>query len=64
MYRNIARYPTHTDTEEYFNCAEEDAYPADSESETWHHMLSEVEMDWQYVQMEEENTDDMELDTD
>ena len=64
MYRSIARYPTHTDTDEYFGHAEEDAYPTDSESETWHQVIHAPEMDWQYDLMAEENVDDMEIDQD
>ena len=64
MYRDIVRYPAHTDTDEYFGCIEEDAYPTDSESEIWHHALNATEMDWQYDLMAEENMEDMEIDTD
>ena len=30
MYRSIVRYPTHTDTDEFFNHVEEDIYPSDT----------------------------------
>ena len=35
MYRSIPRYPTQTDTDEFFERAEEDAYPTDSDSGDW-----------------------------
>ena len=33
MYRSIARYPTHTDTDEFFNYVEEDVYPTDTNTD-------------------------------
>ena len=35
MYRDIVRYPTHTDTDEFFGNMEENDNPSDSESEDW-----------------------------
>ena len=64
MYRDIVRFPTHTDTDEYFGYKEEDAHLTDTESEIWNHPLNVIEMDWQYKVMAEENPEDMEIDMD
>ena len=50
MYRCVVRYPTHTDTDDFFRRPEEDAYPSDSEEteENWIQPLNMMEMDWQY----------------
>ena len=57
-YREIARYPTHTDTDEFFGNMEENGNPTDSESEDWNQPLNMMEIDMQYEEMEEENMTD------
>ena len=61
MYRNIVRYPTRADTDEYFRYREEDAYPSESEDGNWNQPLNIMETEWQYDEMMEEGMGDMDV---
>ena len=58
MRRGIARYPAHTDTDDYFRYTEEEVYPTDTEDDNWNQPLNVMEPEWQYEDAMEENMED------
>ena len=59
MYRDIVRFPVHTDTEEYFRYEEEDRYPTDTEMDEWPQTLNIMDGNWHYDNMEEDNPNEV-----
>ena len=60
MYRDVIRYPDHTDTEEYFHYDEEDRYPTDTETDDGLQPLAIMNETWQYEEMVQDDTDEVE----